>query len=77
MGIQVTFPDNELGHMQHAFQTLRELMYNQDEEKKTSMIKDFSVYNKVGVDAALLSWKVAFSKTGALTKSLRKKYLML
>lgn len=52
-GIQVTYLDNELGHMQRAFQTLRELMYNQDEEKKTSMIKDFSVYNKVGVDAAI------------------------
>lgn len=52
-GIQVTFLDNELGDMQRAFQTLREMMYNNDEEKKAQMLADFSVYNKVGVDAAL------------------------
>ena len=59
-GIQVTYLDNELGHMQRAFQTLRELMYNQDEEKKESMLKDFSVYNKVGVNAAVNLMKNGF-----------------
>ena len=36
-GIKVTFLDNELGDMQRAFQSLRELMYNDDEEKKAKM----------------------------------------
>lgn len=59
-GIQVTFLDNELGDMQRAFQTLRELLYNNDEEKKAKMLADFSVYNKVGVDAALCLMKDGF-----------------
>lgn len=52
-GIKVTWLDNELGDMQRAFQTIRELLYNQDEEKRNHMLKDFSVYNKAGVDAAI------------------------
>ncbi len=52
-GIQVTFLDNELAHMQRAFQTLRELMYNTDDVKKSQMLKDFSIHNKIGVEAAI------------------------
>lgn len=50
--IQVTWLDNELGDMQRAFQTLRELIYNTDKEKLEQMLQDFSVYNKSGVEAA-------------------------
>lgn len=52
-GIQITWLDNKLGDMQRAFQTIRELLYNQDEEKCTKVLADFSVYNKAGVDAAV------------------------
>ncbi len=52
-GIKVTWLDNGLSDMQRAFQTLRELLYNDDEDKKQRMLEDFSVYNKVGVDAAV------------------------
>lgn len=62
-GMQVTFLDNELGDMQRAFQTLRELMYNDDEEKKAQMMTDFSVYNKVGVDAAMSLFEDSFFKS--------------
>lgn len=51
-GIEIIWLDNELGHMQRAFQTIRELLYNQNEKKKLWMLKDFSVRNKVGVEAA-------------------------
>lgn len=51
-GIRVTWRDDALGDMQRAFQTIRELLYNTDEDKKQRMLKDFSVYNKNGVDAA-------------------------
>jgi len=50
--IKITWLDNELGDMQRAFQTIRELIYNQDEDKRRQMLEDFSVYNKRGVDAA-------------------------
>lgn len=50
--IQVTWLDNELGDMQRAFQTVRELLFNEDKEKLENMLQDFSVYNKAGVDAA-------------------------
>ena len=50
--IQVTWLDNELGDMQRAFQTIRELLFNTDREKLEQMLKDFSVYNKSGVEAA-------------------------
>lgn len=59
-GIQVTFLDNELGDMQRAFQALRELMYNSDKEKRAKMLADFSVYNKIGVDAAVQLMKDGF-----------------
>ncbi|MBQ8614174.1 MAG: nucleoside deaminase [Ruminiclostridium sp.] len=51
--IEIVWLDNELGDMQRAFQTVRELLYNTDEAKKARMLADFSVYNKTGVDAAL------------------------
>ncbi|MBQ8195616.1 MAG: nucleoside deaminase [Oscillospiraceae bacterium] len=52
-GIKVTWREDELGDMQRAFQTIRELLYNTDEGKKQRMLADFSFYNKLGVDAAL------------------------
>jgi len=51
--IRITWLDNELGDMQRAFQAIREIMYNQDAEKKKQMLEDFSVYNKRGVDSAI------------------------
>jgi len=51
-GIQITFLDDELGDMQRAFQTIRELLYSPDNDKRKFMLHDFSVYNKVGVIAA-------------------------
>ncbi|SEK46201.1 nucleoside deaminase [Ruminococcus albus] len=56
-GIQVTWLDDERGDMQRAFQTLRELYVGTDEEKLGRMMKDFSVYNKSGVDAAVRLWE--------------------
>lgn len=50
--IEIDWLDNELGDMQRAFQVIRELLYNTDEEKKQRILKDFSVHNKRGVDAA-------------------------
>ncbi len=50
--IQITWLDNELGDMQRAFQTIRELLFNTDREKLEQMLQDFSVYNKSGVEAA-------------------------
>ena len=52
-GITITWLDNELGDMQRAFQTIRELIYNHDDKKRAWMLKDFSVHNKVGVEAAI------------------------
>ena len=52
-GIKVTWRDDALGDMQRAFQAVRELLYNTDEDKKRRMLEDFSVYNKTGVDAAI------------------------
>lgn len=51
-GIQVKWLDNYLGDMQRAFQTIRELLYNDDADKLNRMLTDFSFYNKPGVDAA-------------------------
>ena len=51
-GIQTTFLDNELGDMQRAFQTIRELLYSPDGDKRKFMLHDFSHYNRVGVIAA-------------------------
>ena len=51
-GISITWLDNELGDMQRAFQTIRELIYNQDEDKKYKMLQNFSIRNRRGVDSA-------------------------
>ena len=51
--IKVSWLDNELGDMQRALQTIRELLYNHDEEKKRQMLEDFSVYNRTGVQTAI------------------------
>ena len=56
-GIGVTWLDNEVGDMQRAFQTLRELYAGTEKEKLGRMLKDFSVYNKAGVDAAEELWE--------------------
>ena len=50
--IQVTWLDNELGDVQRAFQTVRELLFNEDRDKLERILQDFSVYNKTGVEAA-------------------------
>lgn len=49
-----------MGDMQRAFQTIRELIYNQNEEKKEQMLKDFSVHNKSGVDSAIRLMRAGF-----------------
>ena len=54
--------DNELGDMQRAFQTIRELIYNQNEEKKLQMLMDFSIHNKTGVDSAVKLVEKGFFK---------------
>ncbi len=59
-GIEITWLDNELGDMQRAFQTIRELLYNHDEHRRKLMLLDFSVYNKKGVDAAVKLVKEGF-----------------
>lgn len=59
-GIKVTWRDDFLGDMQRAFQSIRELLYNTDEDKKQRMLKDFSVYNKNGVDAAVKLFEEGF-----------------
>jgi len=51
-GVQVTFEREEYGHMQRAFQTLWELVYHGADERLPQKLADFSVYNKVGVEAA-------------------------
>jgi len=51
--ITITWLDNELGDMQRAFQTIRELLFNTNEEKKLQMLEDFSVHNKRGVESAI------------------------
>ena len=67
-GIKVTWLDNGLSDMQRAFQTVRELLYNDDEDKKQRMLKDFSVYNKVGVDAAIRLFSEGFFRKDRLSE---------
>ena len=59
-GIKVTWRDDILGDMQRAFQTVRELLYNTDEDKKHRMLTDFAVYNKTGVEAAIKLFESGF-----------------
>lgn len=51
-GIEILWEEGSLGNMQRAFQTLRELLYNNDEAKLSRMLADFSVHNRPGVEAA-------------------------
>lgn len=41
-----------MGHMQRTLQTLWELIYHENDEKTEAKLLDFSVYNKLGVEAA-------------------------
>lgn len=50
--IQVTWMPQEYGDMQRGFQTIKELLYNRDEEKLQKMLEDFSIYNARGVMTA-------------------------
>lgn len=66
-GISVKWLDNELSDMQRAFQTLRELMYNKDEEKLKRMLDDFSELNKKGVEAAKALYESDFFNSKRLS----------
>ena len=50
--MQVIWRDDGLGAVQRGMQTLRELLFNPDPDKLAQMLADFSLYDKVGVDAA-------------------------
>lgn len=50
--INVVWMPQEYGDVQRGFQTLKELLYNTNEELLERMMTDFSVYNKKGVLAA-------------------------
>lgn len=50
--IKITWMPQEYGDIQRAFQTIKELLYNEDKEHLNQMLKDFSVFNKRGVEAA-------------------------
>lgn len=50
--IRITWMDTIYGDIQRALQTIKELLYNKDQVKLSSMLEDFSIYNKKGVDAA-------------------------
>ena len=50
--IKITWMPQEYGDVQRGFQTLKELLYNTNEERLERMMVDFSVYNKRGVMAA-------------------------
>ncbi len=50
--IQVTWMSQEYGDMQRGFQTIKELLYNEDAEKLQRMLEDFSIHNTRGVMAA-------------------------
>ena len=50
--IKVVWMPQEYGDIQRGFQTLKELLYNKNEELLERMLEDFSVYNEKGVLAA-------------------------
>lgn len=50
--IKITWMSQEYGHVQRAFQTMKEILFNTDEERLQRMLKDFSVHNRKGVMAA-------------------------
>ncbi|MCR5122160.1 MAG: nucleoside deaminase [Ruminococcus sp.] len=51
-GIEVVWLEDGLGDIQRGFQTIRELLYNTDEEKRGRMLRDFSQRYGRGVEAA-------------------------
>lgn len=50
--IDVLWLDGILGEVQRGFQTIRELLFEDDKEKLEKKIKDFRVHNNIGVEAA-------------------------
>ena len=50
--INIVWMPQEYGDVQRGFQTLKEIIYNTNEEQVERMISDFSVFNKKGVVAA-------------------------
>ncbi|MBQ8108012.1 MAG: nucleoside deaminase [Ruminococcus sp.] len=65
--IQITWADNSLGDMQRGFQTIRELIYNEDPVKLGRMLEDFCVHNRTGVDAAKILVESGGFKSSALS----------
>ncbi len=66
--INIVWLDNELGDMQRAFQSVRELLFNEDVEKVKAMLQDFSQYNKAGVEAAEKLVSEGYFRHRALTE---------
>lgn len=50
--IQITWMPEIYGEIQRGLQAIKELLYNENPAKLESMLTDFSVYNKKGVEAA-------------------------
>ncbi len=50
--IEIIWMPRVYGDIQRGLQTIRELLYNEDKMKLKKMLKDFSVYNFLGVNAA-------------------------
>lgn len=50
--IKITWMPQEYGDIQRGLQTIKELLYNTDNDKLNRMLMDFSVYNEKGVEAA-------------------------
>lgn len=66
--IKITWMPHEYGHVQRAFQAMKELLYSTDEERLQRMLEDFSVFNRKGVIAAkeLISEGIFADKKPAL-----------
>ena len=50
--IKITWMPQEYGDIQRGLQSIKELLYNTDQNKLDRMLADFSVYNAKGVEAA-------------------------
>ena len=50
--IKITWMPQEYGDIQRGLQSIKELLYNTDQDKLARMLTDFSVYNAKGVEAA-------------------------
>lgn len=51
--IAISWMPQIYGDIQRGLQAIKELLYNKDNDKLNRMLKDFSVYNQKGVDAAV------------------------